>query len=52
MPDAAQVGQAPAGEGPGEPEVAQVVAVFHFTRDTTDAARLVDLSGQIFFDGT
>ena len=52
MADAAQVGQAAAGEGAGEPEVAHAVAVFHFARDATDASRLVDLSGQILFDGT
>jgi hypothetical protein len=52
MPHAAQIEEPAAREGLLQPLVAQVVATLHFTRDTANAPRLVDLSAQMFFEGS
>ena len=46
MPHAAQVAQVAACERLLQPQVTHVIAMLHFTRETADAPRLVDLSGQ------
>ena len=52
MPHAAQIDDAAARQRLHQPLVEQMVAPLHFTRDTADPPRLVDLSGQMSFEGT